>query len=153
MKRTERIAPVQAMFSTDEKGRARELGAAQQRLDTATARLAELRKYHDDYMDSFARQARDGRGVSALRDFQVFLSRLKLAVQQQEQIVVQARDELAAHTGRWQLAARKSKALDTVVGRWHGEERLVESRQDQKQTDERAQRRSAAAPKNHLGDL
>jgi flagellar protein FliJ len=152
MKRTLRIAPVQAMFSSDEKGRARELGAAQQKLDAATARLAELRKYHDDYLNSFARQARDGRGVSALRDFQVFLARLNLAVQQQEQIVVQARDDLAAHTSRWQLAARKSKALDTVVGRWQGEERLVDERQDQKQTDERAQRRSAAATRNHQGD-
>ena len=55
-------------------------------------------------------------------------------MQQQEQIVVQARDDLAAHTSRWQLAARKSKALDTVVGRWQGEERLVEERLDQKQT-------------------
>ena len=112
MKRADRMAPVQAIFSSDEKGRARELGAAQQRLDAANARLAELRKYHDDYMISFARQARDGRGVSALRDFQVFLSRLKLAVQQQEQIAVQARDDLAAHTSRWQLAARKRR-LDT----------------------------------------
>ncbi len=141
MKRTQRLAPVQRIFTSAEQDRARDLGGAQQRVEAAQAKLAELRQYRDDYAATFENHARDGRNVAALRDFQTFLARLDLALRQQEQQVILAREEEAAHRQRWQSAARRSRALDTVVDRWHGEERHQEERREQHQTDERAQRR------------
>ena len=143
MKRTQRLAPVQEVFSSTEKDRARDLGTARQRVEAAQRKLAELRQYRDDYAANFESQARSGRGVAALRDFQAFLARLDLAMRQQEQAVLQVREEEQAHRQRWQSAARRSRALDTVVDRWQLEERREEDRREQRQTDERAQRRRA----------
>lgn len=145
MKRTRQIAPVQKAFSAAEQERAREMGAAARKLEVAQQKLAELRRYRDDYTASFEARARNGSGVAALRDFQAFLARLDLAVRQQEEIVNQAREEQAVQTRNWQVAARRSRALDTVVERWQGEERRLEERHEQRQTDERAQRRDPAA--------
>lgn len=150
MKRTRQIAPVQKAFSAVEQERARDMGAAARKLDAAQEKLAELRRYRDDYTANFEARARTGSGVAALRDFQAFLARLDLAVRQQEQIVNQAREEQVAQTRNWQVAARRSRALDTVVERWQGEERRLEERQEQRQTDERAQRRNPAAA--HSGE-
>ncbi|MGC4028528.1 MAG: flagellar export protein FliJ [Steroidobacteraceae bacterium] len=151
MKRTRRLAPVQQVFSATEQDRARDLGAARQRVEAAQRKLAELRQYRDDYAATFENQARKGHGVAALRDFQVFLARLDLALRQQEQLVILARDDEDAHKLRWQAAARRSRALDTVVERWQGEERRQEDRREQHQIDERAQRRRAA-PTGETGD-
>lgn len=151
MSRTRQIAPVQKAFGATEQDRARDMGAANRRLEAAQQKLAELRRYRDDYSNSFQSKARGGTGVVALRDFQAFLARLDLALRQQEQLVHQAREEQLAHTRQWQSAARRARALDTVVDRWHGEERRQEERSEQRQTDERAQRGAGGQP-GHTGD-
>lgn len=151
MKRTQKIAPVQRVFSTREQDRARELGLARQDVDAAQRKLTELRQYRDDYARGFEEQARGGCGAARLRDYQTFLARLDLALRQQEQIVLQARQKLETHNQRWQSAARSARALDTVVDRWQGEERRQDDRREQIQTDERAQRQQGKAAA-HPGD-
>lgn len=144
MKRSERMAPVQRMLGNTERERARDLGAAQKQLDDAQTRLRDLQQYHDEYLQGFEQRARGGLSGMALRDYRLFLSRLAEAVRQQEQLVAQAREGVAGSTRHWQGAARQVKAVESVVGRWQGEERRHADRLEQKDTDERAQRRVGA---------
>ena len=141
MKRSERMAPVQRVLDGTERQRARDMGAAQRSLDAAETRLQELQQYHLDYLRNFQQAARAGSNVMALRDFQAFLGRLEEAIRQQEQIVAQARQGVAGSTQRWQSAALRVKAVETVVDKWQGDERRHEQRLEQKETDERAQRK------------
>lgn len=140
MTRSERMAPVQKVLDQKEKDRARELGEAQTRYSQAEAKLNDLEQYRRDYEQAFQQRARSGQPARALRDFQVFLARLDQAIQQQRQIVAATRQDVSGHSTRWQSAARKVKAVDSVVDRWQGEERRAEHRREQKETDERAQR-------------
>lgn len=137
------MAPVQRVLGGAERDRARDMGAAQRSLGAAELRLQELQRYHSDYLDGFQRNARAGGNALALRDFQQFLGRLEEAIRQQEQIVVQARQSVAGSTRQWQSAAQRVKAVDSVVGKWQGEERRREDRLEQKDIDERAQRQQA----------
>jgi flagellar protein FliJ len=143
MKRSERMAPVQRVLGSNERDRARDLGAAQKTLAEAETRLQDLRQYREDYLNNFQQRARAGNSAMALRDFQLFLARLEEAVKQQEQIVAQARDALAGSKQRWQGAARQVKAVESVVGKWQTDERRRADQHEQKETDERAQRRRA----------
>jgi flagellar FliJ protein len=145
MTRSERMAPVQRVFADAERDRARALGEAQQRLTAAEARATELRNYHADYLRSFQQRAAGGHSVTALRDFQAFLARLEQALAQQDKIVAQAREQVAQQRRSWQGAARQVKAVDSVVERWQGEERIAGERREQKDTDERAQRSALRA--------
>lgn len=138
MKRSERMVPVQKVLDGAERDRARDMGAAQRNLGAAETRLQELQQYHMDYVRGFQQTARAGRNVMALRDFQSFLGRLEEAIRQQEQIVAQARQGVAGSTQLWRSAARKVKAVETVVDRWQVDEQRQENRREQKETDERA---------------
>jgi flagellar FliJ protein len=136
------MEPVRQVLGGAERARARDMGAAQRSLSAAEQRLQELQQYHADYLGGFQRSAKAGANALALRDFQQFLGRLEEAVRQQEQIVAQARQSVAGSTTQWQSAARRVKAVDSVVGKWQGEERRREGRLEQKDMDERAQRQS-----------
>lgn len=142
MTRAGRMAPVQQVLGDTEKDRARELGAAQQRVADAEARLAELRAYQGEYVKAFRQRASEGTGIRKLRDFQAFLARLDAALRQQEQIVTTAREQAAGSRRDWQGAARQVKAVQSVVDRWHVAETRAGERRDQKDTDERAARGS-----------
>jgi flagellar protein FliJ len=139
--RAGRLAPVQRLANEDERSRARGLADAQAVLAAAQAKALELKRYHEVYVNSFQMQATQGRSVAALRDYQLFLSRLMEAVRQQEGAVARAKDALQASTQQWQNAARRSKTFDSVVQRWQGEERIAEDRKDQLQNDEQALRK------------
>jgi flagellar protein FliJ len=152
MKRTARMGPVRKLLSNGERDRARDLAAAQKKLLAAEERLQELTRYHADYVASFQRRGKEGQNVATLRDFQAFLSRLLVAVSQQEQIVGQARAEMAGFSKQWQRAAQKSKAVENVVERWQGEERRSQDRKEQIETDERAQRTSQGAARAVYGE-
>jgi flagellar FliJ protein len=140
MTRSERMAPVQQVLESSEQARARELGEGQRRLAEAEAKFNELRTYHGEYLLAFRQRAEDGISVTKLRDFQAFIARLEQAVGQQEQIVAQAREQVANQRRNWQGAARQVKAVETVVDRWRGAEVRAGARRDQKESDERAQR-------------
>ncbi len=145
MTRIQRMEPVQRVMDDGEQQEAQRLGAAQRRLADAEAKLAELQRYHAEYQQSFSRQATAGSSGMALRDFQVFLARLAEAVKQQEYFVTRATEDVAAQTRDWQQAARRAKGLGLVVERWRVEERVVQERRDQQETDERALRMTRAA--------
>jgi flagellar protein FliJ len=140
MKRSERMAPVQKVLGNTERDRARDLGATQKTLTEAEARLVDLQQYHSDYLQDFQQRAMAGQNALSLRDYQLFLARLREAVRQQEQIVAQARDGVASSAQRWQGAARRVKAIESVVDKWQQDEHQLATRVEQKAIDERAQR-------------
>lgn len=142
MSRAERMAPVQRVFGEIERARARDLGEAQKQLADAEARLVELRTYHGEYLGAFRKRAEDGTSIRALRDFQAFLARLETALQQQEQLIVQARERAAGSRRNWQGAAQQVKAVDVVVDRWQQLEARAQDRREQKESDEQALRRT-----------
>ncbi len=146
MKRSERMAPVQRVLGNTERDRARDFGSAQQQVEQARTRLAELRQYHAEYTQGFEQRARGGQSALALRDYQLFLARLEEAIRQQEKIVEQTEQALSGSRQRWQNAARQVKAVESVVNRWQGDERRRADRLDQKDTDERAQRARTGRP-------
>jgi len=147
-KRADRMAPVQKVLGSAEKEKARNFGAAQRQQEEAEQRLRDLQQYHDEYLRGFEQRARTGQSASSLRDYQLFLARLKEAIGQQEQLVQQAREAVAGSRKRWQSAARQVKAVESVVDRWEGDERRRVDRQDQKDSDERAQQGRLSQARN-----
>lgn len=147
-KRADRMAPVQKVLGSAEKEKARDFGSARRQQEEAEQRLKDLQQYHDEYLVGFEQRARTGQSASALRDYQLFLARLKDAIRQQEQVVQQAHEAVAGSRKRWQSAARKVKAVESVVDRWQGDERRQADRLDQKDSDERALQRGLAQTRN-----
>jgi flagellar FliJ protein len=146
MTRTQRMAPVQKVMDGAERESAQALAAAQRRVAEAEARQLQLQEFLREYQAGFARRAQGGLPGNVLRDYQLFLAKLQVAVDQQVLVVSQVRAEQQAATQQWQQAAQKAKALGKVIERWQGEEARAVDRRDQQDTDERALRAPRQAP-------
>ena len=125
-----------------ERRRAEVLAASELHLSACTAKLAELEAYHGAYTRQFNERAEAGMGGAGLRDYQAFLARLADAVRQQSTIVTRARSERDAERVSWQNAAQRAEAVGRLVNRWKNEEQRLGNLSEQRESDERAQRRS-----------
>jgi len=142
MKRAKRLEPVQHIVDEAQKRLAMSVATFEKRLLDGENKLAELVRYKAEYEQGFQQRAAGGIGVMEMRDYQAFLSRLAEAIKQQQELVNRARAEAEAERVKWQEALKRSKALGHVVERWQAEERHVTERREQRESDERAQRKT-----------
>lgn len=141
MKRAKRLEPVQQIVDDKQRRLAMSVAAFEKRVLEGEAKLQELQRYKGEYEQQFSQRAGRGIGATDLRDYQAFLARLSEAIKQQQALVVRARAEHQAERVKWQEALKRSKALSHVVERWQAEERVMNDRRDQRESDERAQRK------------
>ena len=142
MKRVERLRMVERAIDDIERRRAESLAASEKRLNACTEKLAELEAYHGAYTRQFNERAEAGIGGAGLRDYQTFLARLAEAVRQQTTLVTRARTERDAELVSWRNAAQRAEAVGRLVSRWKNEEQRLGELSDQRESDDRAQRRS-----------
>jgi flagellar protein FliJ len=141
MKRAKRLEPVQQIVDDAQRRLALSVAAFEKRVLEGETKLQELQRYKGEYEQQFSQRAGRGIGATDLRDYQAFLARLAEAIRQQQALVTRARAEHQAERLKWQEALKRSKALGHVVERWQAEERHMNDRRDQRESDERAQRK------------
>lgn len=143
MKRAKRLEPMQHIADEAQKRLAMSVAAFEKRVLEGEAKLTELERYKGEYEQAFTQRAGGGIGATELRDYQAFLAKLAEAIKQQQALVNRARVEHQAERLKWQQALQRSRALGHVVERWHAEERHVTDRREQRESDERAQRKTS----------
>jgi flagellar protein FliJ len=140
MKRSQRLQMVQQVVDDNQRRRAERFAASEKRVAECEAKLTELESYQLSYARDFTVRAGQGIGAVGMRDYQTFLARLGEAVRQQTQLVYRARAERDADRENWQGAAQRAEAVGQIMKRWQGEELRALDRQEQVESDERAQR-------------
>jgi flagellar FliJ protein len=138
MRRSERLGHLRDEFVAQRKRLDERVAAAQLRAQEAAQRLAELRRYRDEYASGFEGRAAAGIGGAGLRDYQAFLARLDEAVRQQQQIWMRAEAELEFERQRWRDAAVQVRAVEAVGERWRADENREAARREQGESDEHA---------------
>jgi flagellar FliJ protein len=139
MTRSERLGVVKQATAHTEREHAERVAAAERHVVEMEEKLQALERYRKEYEDGFAARAGAGFGVTAMRDFQAFLARLGDALEQQRQIVEQARAAHQATIVVWREAAKRAHVVDTLAERWQVEESREEGRRDQRDNDELSQ--------------
>src|SRR5690348_456091 len=137
-KRSERLDIVQQAASRTERERAERVAIAEKHLVEMQQKLAALEKYRSEYEAGFAAKTSAGFGAVAVRDFQTFLARLGEALTQQRELVAGARKALDVERNHWREAAQRTHVVETLVGKWQGEESRAADRRDQNMSDELA---------------
>lgn len=138
---SDRFKPIQKVVSQKERKAAAALGESLKQRDEANQRLDELRQYLAEYLERFAHAARGGLTSSQIMEYQVFISKLETAIEQQEQVVAQSEQNCDSSKQQWRGRYTKSKAMDNAVDRMRLEERKDSNRREQAEADERAQRK------------
>jgi flagellar FliJ protein len=137
--RSERMGVVKQATAHSEREQAERVALAERHLVEMEEKLGALERYRKEYEDGFAARAGAGLGVAAVRDYQAFLGRLGDALEQQRQVVEQARSAHEAAILVWREAAKRAHVVDTLAERWQVEETREESRRDQRDSDELSQ--------------
>ncbi|MDH5189980.1 MAG: flagellar export protein FliJ [Gammaproteobacteria bacterium] len=141
MTRSDRLKPIVKIAESHEKEAARMLGLQQRLLDQYETKLGELLSWRKEYREQFQQAGKQGIQASKMHDYQAFLQRLDLAISQQRQMIEQAIYHYEQHKKNWQSKRSRTQALDKTVDRFKKQEQREETRKEQKELDEHAQRR------------
>ena len=88
MKSSRRLGPIAKLAKQRERTAASHLGDSLRQADLQQKQLDDLIHYRDEYVAGFKAAGKAGLSSVQLRDYQLFLSRLESAIQQQQQKLV-----------------------------------------------------------------
>lgn len=142
MSRARRLEPVRAIAHEAERAVAIRVANAQKRLAEALQREQDLRRYRQEYADSYKAHVGRGLQIRQLRDYQSFLARLDVAIDAHKASVAQLQQEIEQERASLRGAMAHRKALGTVIERAQREERIMIDRRTQNELDEHALRRT-----------
>lgn len=115
---------------------ARELSVLKVRWLEAEEKFRQLAAYREDYRSKLLQTTRQGMQVSALRDFQLFLGKIEIAIRQQAEEVARCKKRWEDGRHEWQAKQLKLKAFDTLSQRHLSSERKREDKLEQREQDE-----------------
>jgi flagellar FliJ protein len=140
MSPSKRLKPVQKVAANREQKAARSMGQARANLAQEEAKLAQLRQYHQEYLERFQEASAQGMSVGQLQEFRAFLGKLDEAIEQQQKVVAASMATHSTHREEWKQKRTRTQALGKVVERYRKEERKAADRVEQKENDERNNR-------------
>lgn len=139
MKKSKRLQPVIKIASAREDEAARELVEYRKVVDQHEAKLIELRHYHEEYTLRLNESGRNGMHIARINDYRSFIERLRVAIKQQEVVLVECRQQLDELNRAWLQTRARHKALDKVSDRYQHQELQAQEKRAQAESDERSQ--------------
>ena len=137
MAKSKRIEPIANLARNSERQAAKALGDALQHLNAQLAQLDQLRDYKVDYLQRLSASGSMGMNGKKLNEYHEFIAKLSLAIEQQEQVVKQARQLLEEKKHFWFARRGRSRALDTVLDRYLQNEQQQLDKREQRELDDR----------------
>lgn len=141
MTRSKRIRPVVEIAENRERDAARQLGVSRQSVAEQEQRLEELLRYREEYNQRLTGEGSNRMGARKLQEYQIFLSRLNQAVEQQRQLLAQVKRECDEKSQHWAKHRTQARVMNKVEERYLKQEQHQEEKKEQKEMDEHALRR------------
>jgi flagellar FliJ protein len=140
IKKSQRIKTIVEIKAAQERGALEALGASQRKLLAAQAQVDSLRKYRQEYQDSFKQRGDVGVSVVQLLEFRSFMDKLDKAIAGQEQALDACAADLVAKRKIWEGLHYRTQSLQKVCNSALAAELKQEGRLEQLEQDERASR-------------
>ena len=140
MKRSQRLLLVQQLKQREERLQAKKLAEFQQELAQSRLQLSELESYLDDYFNTVNSQQKSIHSATQLGQYQMFISKLKLAIAHQNQDVKQRETAVQAQSKQWALARSRLNSMDELLTKTKQQEAVEEEKKAQKLMDDRPYR-------------
>jgi len=142
MTKSQRMKPLKRLADNREQEAARALAKAERALREAEKTLSDIESYRGEYNVRWRETAAQAAGLPAraLREYQAFLDRLDQAMGQQRGRIELCRKDFEFRRQAWIATRRKTQTFDKAIERFQHQERRVEDKREQGDTDERGQR-------------
>ncbi len=119
---------------------ARRLGQAVQANAQEQEKLDLLMGYQNDYLTQLGQRLQQGLTAQSHRNYHDFIAGLERAISQQMEVCKNCQQAAASELELWRASERKRLSFQTLEQRQLLAAQRVESRREQKQTDEHAAR-------------
>ena len=141
MSKSERFKPIRKIAEKKERDAASAFGKTLRDREAAQQRLNELREYHAEYLQRFTQATRDGIGSARIREYQAFITKLELAIAEQENVLTVRKQTCVKKKAQWRGEFTKARAVEKALERMRSDELKQKEKREQALSDERAQRR------------
>ncbi len=142
MPRKHRLDTIVHHAGTQQDNAARALANILQQKKAAEEQLKQLRDYQQDYKE-VQLKAR-GHSVRELQNHQVFITKLGLAIEQQEATLNAIEGNITQYTTYWQQSKTRVDALSQLVNKQNIHQQIKENRREQQEMDELSTRRRSS---------
>ncbi len=136
-RKSERFKVLQKLAGKYEELAAQSLGQSVGNLDAQKARLAELKKFREEYSQQFYTSGAEGISGAAIQSYQNFISQLDVAIEQQKQTVFSAEADQLQKKDIWQDKHRTTRIYDKTIEQFSSKEQKQDERREQKEQDDR----------------
>lgn len=134
---------------------------AQDAVEAATQRMAILKKHWQlqedklkqlqgfqvEYQQRLGQAMRQGLDMAAMRDYQIFLRKIDVAIKQQMLEVERGKTQWENGQSAWLEARRKLKTYEVLSQRHQQAQNIIDNRLEQREQDEYARRRDLRSVK------
>jgi flagellar protein FliJ len=141
-KRSARLGLVLELISRKEETERAALGELQAGIKQAEMKVQELVNYQRQYQAELLEQGNKIPTGRHIQNYHVFISRLGVAVEQQQQQLLLLRQRFEAQRQQWQLVHQKKTNMSDLVERCRLDERKAEDKQQQRDIDDTVYRRA-----------
>ena len=141
MSKSKRFEPIRKIAEKKERDAAAHFGRSLRDREDAQRRLQELERYLAEYLQRFTEATRQGMGAERIRDYQVFIDKLEVAIAEQQRVLEEMQSRCDDSKAHWHGRFTKARAVDNAVERMRTDETRLNERKEQNASDERSQRR------------
>ena len=136
-KKSARLKPVAQLADKQATSATEQMVSARNNHQEHEVKLKELINYRFEYLESYQTKAKTGMQAGQMQQYQQFISKLDIAIEQQRIVVSQSTEVLVQSQTHWQKKNSHKNAIDNAVTRFKKQEYKVEEKIEQAATDER----------------
>lgn len=101
------------------------------------SQLETLQGYRDDYVTQFKAKGKDGVAASRLLEYQAFVQKLDLAIEQQTKAVHGVHAKVGEHQQAFKKTNSRKKVVEKLIEKSKQQEQADMSRREQNEADDR----------------
>ena len=134
--KSDRLKPVEKLAEDKAKTATEAMVTARQTTNQHELKLAELLRYRTEYLEQFQNKGKTGIAAAELMQYQQFISNLDNAIEQQQEVVRNAKLELAQRQQHWRSKDSEKRAINNAVNRFRKQEIRAQDQKEQHALDE-----------------
>ena len=136
MSSSKRLKPIKQLAENKEKKAAQNLGKSVEYRKLQLNKLAQLRNYRAEYVNSMSQKTQQGMFGDQLQQYHLFLTKLDTAIQHQEQIVAQSEQSLVESQDNWRADSSWANAISSAIDKMKTKENQQKEKRENAQVDE-----------------
>lgn len=141
MKKSQRMKTVNSLAERNEREQADKFAKSQQQCETQQKKLAELKQYYQEYMDSSRKPTGEFLDISRLQESRAFMTKLSGAIAQQSDIVRKAEVVMNTDRKHWMDSRRQSMSMQKLTERYVDQELRQAEATEQRSADDLSSQR------------